>query len=314
MDYAHTPVMLREVLQFLNPGPGDVAVDCTLGGAGHSARIAERIGPAGFLLGIDRDQDALAAAERTLSGQECAIRLVQGNYALVGEIVGREAPHPPDCVLFDFGVSSYQLDSAERGFTFREDAPLDMRMDASSGMSAADLVNTESEDELERIIREYGEERWAARIAQFIVDARHTKPILTTGHLVGIILAAVPRGARREGPHPARRTFQALRIAVNDELGAIRRGLEGAIECAAPGARIVAISYHSLEDRIAKEAFRSAERPCTCPPSMPECICGRVKQVDVITRKPALPSEEEIALNPRARSAKLRAVRKVLGL
>jgi 16S rRNA (cytosine1402-N4)-methyltransferase len=314
MDYSHQPVMVQEVMSYLAPAPGDVIVDCTLGGAGHSRVIAAAIGRQGMLIGIDRDRQALQAASEALSDAPCRVSLVHGDYGDIESLLGKLGHPAPDGVLFDFGVSSHQLDAVERGFTYREDAPLDMRMDQGIQLTAADIVNTASVRDLETIISDYGEERWARRIARHIALERQNAPILTTGRLVQAVASAIPPGAGgRDGPHPARRTFQALRIAVNDELGAVRRGTEGAVRVAACGARIVALSYHSLEDRIVKELFRARERPCSCPPSFPTCICGRRKALEVITRKPVRPSENEVQVNPRARSAKLRAAIKVLG-
>jgi len=314
MDYSHQPVMVREVMSYLAPAPGDVIVDCTLGGAGHSKVIAAMIGSEGLLIGMDRDPQALQAASEALSNAPCRVNLVHGDYGDIESLLGKLGHPAPDGVLFDFGVSSHQLDEAQRGFTYREDAPLDMRMDQGVPLSAADIVNTASARDLETIISDYGEERWARRIARHIAQERQKAPILTTERLVQAVVSAIPPGAGgREGPHPARRTFQALRIAVNDELGSVRRGTEGAVRAAACGARIVTLSYHSLEDRIVKELFRARERPCSCPPSLPACVCGRRKSLEVITRKPVRPSEDEVQANPRARSAKLRAAIKVLG-
>ena len=304
----------------LNPKPGEAIVDCTVGGAGHSVHIASRIGPDGMLIGIDRDPAALRSASDRLSDAPCRVRLVRGNFADLRDILAQlEQEHgsriSPNGFLFDFGVSSPQLDEAERGFTYREDAPLDMRMDPNLAVTAADIVNTAGARELARIIRDYGEERWASRIARFIVDRRSKAgPITTTGQLVSVILAAVPAAARREGPHPARRTFQALRIAVNDELTAVRRGLEAAVQLAAPGGRIVALSYHSLEDRIVKEVFRQGMNPCTCDPSAPACVCGRRPTLVRGSLRATTPTAEEVEANPRARSAKLRAAIRVLDI
>ena len=313
MSYTHRPVMLSEVLEYLDPSPGDVICDATCGGGGHSLDIARKIGESGVLIGIDLDPQALNAARQNLEGVPCRVILARGNYGDMAVILEKAGYPNPNGILFDFGVSSHQLDTAERGFTYRAEAPLDMRMDPDGPVTAADILNTASEGELERIIREYGEERWASRIAEFIVERRKTAPLETSGDLVNLIYAAVPRGARRDGPHPARRTFQALRIAVNDELGSVERGILAAIDRVQPGGRIVAISYHSLEDRVVKEAFKRAERPCTCPPSLPVCVCGKKKVLDVLTKKPIGPTDEEVRSNSRSRSAKLRAARKVLG-
>lgn len=314
MDYSHQPVMVQEVMSYLAPAPGKTIVDCTLGGAGHSKVIAAMIGPTGLLIGIDRDRRALQAASEALADAPCRVVLVHGDYGDMESLLGSLGHPAPDGVLFDFGVSSHQLDTVERGFTFREDAPLDMRMDQEVQLTAADIVNTAPIGRLEEIISQYGEERWAQRIARKIAEERQKAPIQTTGRLVQVIVEAIPhKAAARDGSHPARRTFQALRIAVNDELGSVRRGTEGAVRAAACGARIVALSYHSLEDRIVKELFRAKEDPCSCPPSLPTCVCGRRRALEVITRKPVRPSEDEVEVNPRARSAKLRAAIKVLG-
>lgn len=318
MQFDHVPVMLDEVLTAMRPSAGDVIVDCTLGGAGHSAHLAPMIAPHGLLIGIDRDPSALRAASERLAGAACRVELVRGNFAdladIMAEIGRREGKAvKPNGFLFDLGVSSPQLDLADRGFTYRDDAPLDMRMDPDSQLTASHIVNTAGVAELTAIIREYGEERWASRIARFIVDRRGGEPIATTGQLVSVILAAVPAAARRDGPHPARRTFQALRIAVNDELGAVRRGVETAIALAAHGGRVVTLSYHSLEDRIIKEIFGTGMAPCTCDPAAPACVCGKRPSLERASLKPVVPSYEEIQKNPRSRSAKLRAATKVLG-
>jgi 16S rRNA (cytosine1402-N4)-methyltransferase len=288
-------------------------VDCTIGGGGHATVIADLLGEDGTLVGMDRDPDALRAAREALKSAPCRVVLIRANFRHLPQALADAGIGRVDGVLFDFGASSYQFDEVGRGFTYREDAPLDMRMDPESGPTAADLVNSLPVDVLAEIIREYGEEKWAARIAAFIAQERESRPISTTGDLVRVIKAAVPRGARRDGPHPARRTFQAFRIAVNDELKSIEQGLAGALAVTVPGGRVVAISYHSLEDRRVKETFRAAERPCVCPPEMPVCVCGRKPTAKVLTRKPVTPSAQEVLDNPRARSARLRAAMKVLG-
>lgn len=313
--FTHRPVMAQEVLHWLAPRPGAVIVDGTLGGGGHAVQIARRISPGGRLVGIDRDPYALEHGARRVKDEGPAdvhMDFVQANYADLPGVLDSLGIHRVDGVLLDLGVSSPQLDDPERGFTYREDAPLDMRMNPQEGVSAADLVNQASEAELRRIIAEYGEERWAARIARFIVRRRQQKPLVTTGDLVEVIKAAVPAAARRQGPHPARRTFQALRIAVNDELGSLQRALEGAIERLKPGGRLVVISFHSLEDRIVKTTFKQAERGCRCPPELPVCQCRRRPTLRVLTRRPQRPTQEEIQENPRSRSAKLRAAERVL--
>lgn len=315
--FTHRPVMAQEVFHWLAPRPGAIIVDGTLGGGGHAVEIARRISPGGRLVAIDRDPVALQhGSRRVKAGAPADVQLdfVQANFAQLPQILDDLGIRQVDGVLLDLGVSSPQLDNPERGFTYREDAPLDMRMDPTRGISAAQLVNEASEEELRRIIADYGEERWAARIARFIVQQRERRPLRTTQDLVDVIKAAVPASARRRGPHPARRTFQALRIAVNDELGSLQRALEGAIERLKPGGRLVVISFHSLEDRIVKTTFRQAERGCQCPPEMPECRCRRQPTLRVLTRRPLRPSQQEIAENPRSRSAKLRAAERVLPL
>lgn len=305
----HLPVLAREVSTFLAPRPGGVYVDATIGGAGHALAIARAITPEGILIGIDRDPAALAAAEERLRGVGVRTILVRGNFADLAAILrdlGFTAVHG---VLFDLGLSSPQIDDPARGFSYQKDAPLDMRMDPDQSLTARTLVNEATEEELARIIREYGEERWAGRIAAFIVKRRREGPIETTGQLVEAIKAAIPARARRRGPHPARRTFQALRIAVNDELGALARGLAAAIDHLAPGGRVVVISFHSLEDRIVKREFAGRARPCRCPPGEPVCRCGGPELL-ILTKRPILPGAAEVAANPRARSAKLRAAAK----
>ncbi len=311
MEYRHTPVLPAEVTQYLSPHEGSIIVDCTLGGAGHARRVAELIAPTGILVGIDRDDAALAAARDALPLGRHVI-LLKGDFADLDELLVEAGVPYADGFLFDLGVSSPQLDVGGRGFTYQEDVPLDMRMDPSSSqLTAADVINTYSEEELARIIREYGEERWASRIAAFIVAARARHPIRTTGELVAIVKDAVPAGARREGKHPARRTFQALRIEVNHELESLERGLEAAVRWLRPGGRIVAISYHSLEDRVVKRVFAHHARGCVCPPDLPVCACGHVPILRIITQRPVVPTAEEIAANPRARSARLRCAEKV---
>ena len=312
-EYRHTPVLLAEVLQQLSLHDHSIIVDCTLGGAGHSRAILERITPHGVLIGIDQDDAALDAARDVLRlGQQGL--LLKGNFGDLDELLTEAGIVAVDGFLFDLGVSSPQLDRADRGFSYHAEAPLDMRMDpASGGMSAADVVNTYDEADLARVLRDYGDERWASRIAAFITVARARRPVATTGELVEIVKAAVPAAARREGPHPARRTFQALRIEVNDELGVLERGLRSAVPWLNPGGRIVVISYHSLEDRIVKRVFTELSRDCSCPPDLPVCACGRVPVLSVITRRPVVPTAEELERNPRARSARLRVAERLDG-
>lgn len=313
MEYRHTPVLLAEVTQHLSLHDGSIIVDCTLGGAGHAKRIAERIAPTGILVGIDQDDAALSAAADTLRLGQQAV-LIKGNFGDLDELlVGAGIPYA-DGFLFDLGVSSPQLDVRGRGFSYHEDVLLDMRMDPSSSQpTAAAIINSYSEADLARILRDLGEERWATRIAAFIVAARARHPIETTAELVEVIKNAVPASARREGPHPARRTFQALRIEVNRELDVLERGIRAAVRWLAPGGRIVVISYHSLEDRIVKRTFMEFAQGCVCPPDLPVCRCGNEPVLRVITKKPVVPTAEEIEANPRARSAKLRVAERTVG-
>ncbi|NPV52915.1 MAG: 16S rRNA (cytosine(1402)-N(4))-methyltransferase RsmH [Firmicutes bacterium] len=311
----HSPVLLDEVIQMLACRPGGTYVDCTVGGGGHAKRILAETAPDGFLIGIDRDPDAIARARVVLAPFAGRVELICDNFKNIAKIVnsiGRAGIHG---VLFDLGVSSHQLDAAERGFSYMVNAPLDMRMgaggpDSTGPPTAADLVNELPVEELARIIREYAEERWASRIARFIGEERARRPIRTTGELVDVIKRAIPASARRAGPHPAKRTFQALRIAVNDELSAFERALEDAIDLLEPCGRVCVISFHSLEDRIAKRVFHRHARGCTCPPGSPVCSCGGRATLRIITRKPVTPLEREIHENPRSRSAKLRAAEK----
>jgi 16S rRNA (cytosine1402-N4)-methyltransferase len=295
----HRPVLVDEVVAFVVPEPGPrFIVDATVGAGGHAQAVLRALGPAGRLLGIDRDPDALGLARARLAPFGEAVRLVHGNLADLGELVREHGWGRADGVVYDFGVSSMQLDQPARGFGFRHDAPLDMRMDPTGPLNAADVVNTYDEAELTEIIRTYGEERWAARIASFIVAARRTAPITTTGQLVDIIRAAVPSAARRVGPHPARRTFQALRIEVNGELDAIKASLPQATAALASGGRLVALSYHSLEDRIVKRFVRAE-------------ASGETPRLRLLTKKPLRPSASEVAQNPRASAARLRAAERL---
>ncbi|MDI6906482.1 MAG: 16S rRNA (cytosine(1402)-N(4))-methyltransferase RsmH [Thermoanaerobacterales bacterium] len=310
-DFRHMPVMLGDVLEALNIRPGGVYVDCTLGGGGHAAAILERLEGTGLLIGLDRDPKALDAAGRRLAPYAGRVRLVRANFNELARIVREQVLAGVDGVLFDLGVSSPQVDEPERGFSYRGDAPLDMRMDPSLPRTAADLVNELPEAELARIIRDYGEERWAERIARRIAAERGKGRIETTGRLAAVVKEAIPAAARRTGPHPARRTFQALRIAVNDELSALSAALVQAVQVVNPGGRIVVLSYHSLEDRIVKECFRDFARTCICPPDLPVCMCHRNPVLKIVTGRPLVPSAGEVAQNPRARSAKLRVAEKL---
>jgi len=309
MEYRHTPVLLAEVTQYLSLQPGSIVVDCTLGGAGHAKRIVDLIAPSGILVGIDQDDAALnEAADILRLGQH--VVLLKGNFADLDRLLLQAQVPYVNGFLFDLGVSSPQLDLVDRGFTYQEDTSLDMRMDPGGPITAADIVNTYSESQLARIIREYGEEKWASRIASFVVAARGRRPIKTTGELVEIIKMAVPASARRKGPHPARRTFQALRIEVNSELEALEKALYAAIRWLAPGGRLAVISYHSLEDKIVKRIIAESQVGCECPPELPVCACGKVPKLRVITGKPVVPTAEEIEANPRSRSARLRVAEK----
>ena len=310
-DFRHISVLYDEVLHYLQPRSGGVYVDGTLGGAGHARGILEKSSPDGILLGFDRDREALAAATERLAVFGERARLFHENYADLSAVLAREGIVSIDGLLLDVGVSSHQLDKAERGFSFQQDAPLDMRMDGSTGRSAADLVNSLSEKELEQVLWDLGEERWARRIAVMIVAARNEAPITTTARLVDLVKGAIPRARWEARLHPATRTFQALRIAVNDELHSLERGLVAGIEALKKGGRIVVISFHSLEDRIVKNVFNEFARGCICPKSVPRCVCGRVPVLRKLTGKPVVAGQEEIAANPRSRSAKLRAAEKL---
>lgn len=307
--YRHEPVMLSEVLEQLELGRGSIVCDCTLGGAGHSVKMAEAVGEDGLLIGIDQDDMALAAAADRLSDEAPATphRLLKGNFGNLDELLCSAEVPGVDGFLFDLGVSSPQLDIPGRGFSFHEDAPLDMRMDPGTNtLTAAEVTNTYTEADLARILRVYGEEKFARQIAREIVRRRQTTPLRTTIDLVDAIKAAIPAAARRHGGHPARRSFQAIRIEVNHELEVLEHGLEAAIRWLNPNGRICVISYHSLEDRIVKRLFQELSQGCTCPPDIPVCVCGHVPIVKVITRKPLVATAEEVARNPRARSAKIR--------
>lgn len=308
-EFHHVPVMLTPCLEALKLEPDGIYADATLGGAGHSSEIAKRL-TQGLLIGFDRDPEAIAASAVRLAPYAERVKLVNRNYKEVKEALAELSVPCLNGALMDLGVSSYQLDEAGRGFSYMQDAPLDMRMNPADLLSAAEVVNTYSKDELEHIIFTYGEERWARRIAEFIAAERAKAPIETTGQLVEIIKKAVPKDARRDGPHPAKRTFQAIRIEVNNELGGLQEALHDFIDVLAPGGRLAVITFHSLEDRIVKNIFREREKGCTCPPEYPACICGKESVGRVITRKPILPSAEEIKENPRARSAKLRIFEK----
>lgn len=315
-EYRHIPVLLAECLEQSKLQTQHTFVDATLGGAGHSSEFAKLLGPQGALIGIDQDEMALAAAGAKLAaiaaedGPE--IKLLRGNFGDMDELlVSAEVPGV-DVFLFDLGVSSPQIDLASRGFSFKEDGPLDMRMDpGKQTLTAKEIVNTYNAADLTRIIRANSDERWASRIADFIVAAREHESIDTSAQLVEIVKAAIPASARRKGGHPAKRTFQALRIEVNSELTVLKSGLDAAVRWLNPGGHLLVISYHSLEDRIVKETFNKFADRCTCPPDLPVCMCGKKPVLEVVTRKPIVPTPEEIERNPRARSAKLRVARKL---
>lgn len=306
MEFKHTSVLLEETIRNLQVKPDGIYIDGTLGGGGHSYHIASRLTGTGRLIGIDQDGEAIRAAEKRLEPFREKVTIVRDNYCNVRNVLQNIGIEKVDGIVLDLGVSSYQLDQAERGFSYQYDASLDMRMDTRQSMSAKEIVNTYSETELYRVIRDYGEEKFAKNIAKHIVLARKDKPLETTGELNEIIKAAIPAKMRKEGGHPSKRTFQAIRIECNRELEVLKNSLDELIEILNPGGRLCIITFHSLEDRIVKLAFRENENPCICPPEFPVCTCGRVSRGKVITRKPILPSEEEIEENRRAKSAKLR--------
>jgi 16S rRNA (cytosine1402-N4)-methyltransferase len=310
-DFAHISVLPAEVLAFLAPTAGGIYVDGTLGGGGHAGLILQASAPTGVLVGFDRDPEAQAAAAKRLAEFGSRVHLVQRNFAELAAALAELGITAVDGVVLDLGVSSHQLDTAERGFSFQQDAPLDMRMGRDSGPTAADLVNSLEEAELAEIIRDYGEERWAKKIAAAIVRERQTAPLRGTLQLAELVKRTIPRALQEERIHPATRTFQGLRIAVNDELASLERGLEAAVSLLKPGGRIVVISFHSLEDRIVKNCFRYHAEGCRCPKEVPVCVCGHQPELRLLTRKPVMAGEDEIAGNQRARSAKLRAAAKL---
>jgi len=297
-------------MDIMDPKPGEVFVDCTLGGGGHSRGFLERMGTTGTLIGIDQDYDAIAAATERLKDYKDKVTIVHSNYQNIDAVLKELSVDGVDGIVLDLGVSSYQLDTVERGFTYREDTPLDMRMDQTTDMTAKDIVNNYSEMELFRVIRDYGEDNFAKNIAKHIVKAREIKPIETTGELNEIIKAAIPAKLRQNG-HPSKKTFQAIRIELNRELDVLEQSLDKMIEALNPGGRLSIITFHSLEDRIVKTIYRRNMNPCTCPPGFPICTCGKVPTGKIITRKPIVPSEEEIEANKRAKSSKLRVFEKV---
>ena len=310
-EFHHVSILLHECLDALEIKPDGVYMDATLGGAGHSLRIAERLGEGGRLICIDRDDAALANAETRLAPVRSRVTLAKSDFRRLDEVLAELGLAGADGILFDLGVSSPQLDEAERGFSYMQDAPLDMRMNRQQALTAYDVVNGWSREDIRRILFEYGEERYAPLIAAAIERRRAEKPIETTGELVEIIRGAMPAAALREKQHPAKRSFQAIRIAVNDELGAVREAMTKAIDVLNPGGRLAVITFHSLEDRIVKEAFKTAAQGCTCPRDFPVCVCGKKPRVKIISRKPILPGAGEVQENARARSAKLRVCEKL---
>jgi len=310
MEFKHTSVLFEECMEGLNIRPDGIYVDGTLGGGGHSSGICEKLGEDGLLIGIDRDRDALDAASARLEKYPCRKIFVQSNYSDIKDVLDDLGIEEIDGALLDLGVSSFQLDNPERGFSYMQDAPLDMRMSQDDDFTAYDVVNTYDAEELRNIIHKYGEERWASRIADFILKARKDKPLETTAELVDIIKAAIPAAARRDGPHPAKRTFQAIRIEVNDELGQLERAIDEFCDVLAPGGRLCVITFHSLEDRIVKDIINKRINPCTCPKEFPVCVCGKVGDIKKKSNKPIPPSAEEVEANPRSRSAKLRVAEK----
>ena len=307
MEFKHTSVLLHETIDNLNIRPDGIYVDGTLGGAGHSSEIVKRLNENGRLIGIDQDEDAIAAASERLKDYSDKVTIIRSNYCNMKEELNRIGVTKVNGILLDLGVSSFQLDTPERGFTYREeDAPLDMRMDQRQTLTAKDIVNDYSESELYRIIRDYGEDRFAKNIAKHIVAARAKKPIETTGELTAIIRASIPMKVQSTGGHPAKRTFQAIRIELNRELEVLSDTLDEMIDLLEEDGRICIITFHSLEDRIVKNIVRKNENPCTCPKEFPVCVCGKKPKGKVITRKPILPTKSEMEENPRAKSAKLR--------
>lgn len=315
-EYRHIPVLLDECMDGLALKEGSVFVDATLGLAGHSVAAAERLGRQGLLIGIDQDDWALKRAHDRLEAipeeKRPELLLLKGNFGQFDELLLQAELPGIDAVLFDLGVSSPQIDNPARGFSFKEDAPLDMRMDpGKQTITAEEIINTSNEADLARIIRANSDERWASRIASFVVKARSAAPIATSSQLVDIIKAAIPASARRSGGHPAKRTFQALRMEVNQERQVLQEGLSAAVRWLLPGGQICVISYHSIEDRIVKETFATFANRCTCPPDLPVCACGRLPMLEVKTRKPIVPTADEVKRNPRARSAKLRIAKRL---
>lgn len=306
MGFQHVSVLLEEVVEGLQIKPDGIYVDGTLGGAGHASAVCSRLGKSGRLIGIDQDADAIVAATERLSSYGNLARIIRSNYSDMVSVLRQEQIASVDGILLDLGVSSFQLDTSERGFSYRMDAPLDMRMDDRQELTAEMVVNEYSEMELFHVIRRYGEDKFAKNIARHIVAEREKEPIRSTGKLAEVISRAIPMKIKKQGGHPAKRTFQAIRIEVNRELEVLEQTLNDMIDLLNPGGRLCIITFHSLEDRIVKNTFRNAENPCTCPPDFPVCVCGNCSRGRVITRKPVLPTEREKEENPRSKSAKLR--------
>jgi 16S rRNA (cytosine1402-N4)-methyltransferase len=312
--FEHKPIMLKECIENLKIISDGIYIDCTLGGGGHSSEIIKRLSGKGMLIGIDQDAEAIEVATKRLSGINEKARLIieKSNFENLDNICEKINVESVNGILIDLGVSSYQLDTGDRGFSYNHDAKLDMRMDRKSETTAYEVLNTKSSEELTKILREYGEENWASRIAEFIIERRKVNKMETTFDLVDAIKSAIPASARKDGPHPAKRSFQALRIYINDELGVLERTIEKAVKLLQNDGRIAIISFHSLEDRIVKNSFQRLQDPCECPKSFPVCICNKVSSGKIVTRKPIIPENDEIADNPRARSAKLRVFNKTI--
>ena len=306
MEFVHKSVLLKETIDGLKIKPDGIYVDGTLGGGGHASEVARRLSDKGSIIGIDQDAAAIEAAGIRLKDFGEKVTIVRSNYCDMKSQLGKLGIDKVDGIVLDLGVSSYQLDTAERGFSYREDAPLDMRMDRRQKMTARDIVNDYEERELYRVIRDYGEDKFAKNIAKHIVAARQKAPIETTGQLTEIIRVSIPMKFQKKSGHPAKRTFQAIRIELNQELEVLKNSLDAMIDLLNPGGRLCIITFHSLEDRIVKSAFRKNENPCTCPSDFPVCVCGKISKGSIITRKPILPSKEEMEENSRAKSAKLR--------
>lgn len=311
MEFVHKSVLLDEVIEGLDIKENGTYVDGTLGGAGHAGHVCERLGTDGRFIGIDQDEDAIKVSTERLKKYGDKVTIVRSNYSDMPDVVHELGISGVDGITLDLGVSSFQLDTAERGFSYRMDAPLDMRMDTRQPLSAETVVNEYTESELFHIIKNYGEDKFAKNIAKHIVQAREKKPVETTGELVEIIKAAIPAKIRMQKGHPAKQTFQAIRIELNRELEVLRDSLDDMIDFLNPGGRICIITFHSLEDRIVKNAFRTNEHPCTCPPDFPVCVCGKVSKGRVVTRKPVLPGEKELEENSRSKSAKLRVFERI---